>query len=325
MCAAMFQNSNSLPIALIQSLVIEVPGLKWGENDTKDQMLGRALTYLVLYSTLGMMFRWSWGVRLLAAADDEVDETDYKHVSVPPPVGAGVGDQVQINNADADARTGEPGSYLVQSPEAGTDQNPFFSTQDAEAAEEGRGRSKVTTKDAGALAQSPASSAPFTAPGSAHSAHPMNTARRGSSNGPVSFSRRMSSQSRTYSQSSYTRKKPTRTESGREFWGLPNFPKDRGIVLEEEDSSDDDDGEPEFVSHKYMPSVYLQRERLGGAENGLEGSRSGGHAFRCGHMCDITDEAVALYQIGVSGIYIIFMVMENRLPPAARAAGEYGP
>ena len=54
-------NSNSLPIALIQSLVVEVPGLKWGHDDTKDQMLGRALTYLVLYSTLGMMVRISHG------------------------------------------------------------------------------------------------------------------------------------------------------------------------------------------------------------------------------------------------------------------------
>jgi hypothetical protein len=35
--------------------VIEVPNLKWGKDDHKDAMLGRALTYLVLYSTLGMM------------------------------------------------------------------------------------------------------------------------------------------------------------------------------------------------------------------------------------------------------------------------------
>jgi hypothetical protein len=216
----MFQNSNSLPIALIQSLVVEVPGLKWDEHDTKDQMLGRALTYLVLYSTLGMMFRWSWGVRLLAAADD-ADEADYKRIDeqVPPPVGAGVGDQVQ-NNLD-----------YVASPEAHTEGNPFFSTQDAE---EGRGRTTST-----ATANSPP--APFTAPGSAHS---LQSARRGSS-GPTTFGRRGSS-NRSYSQSSHTRKKPTRTESGREFWGLPNFPKDRGIVLEEEDSSDDD-GEPEWV------------------------------------------------------------------------------
>lgn len=55
MAAAMFQNCNSLPVALMQSLVVTVPGLKWGEDDNNDAMVGRALTYLVLYSTLGMM------------------------------------------------------------------------------------------------------------------------------------------------------------------------------------------------------------------------------------------------------------------------------
>ena len=55
--ASMFMNSNSLPIALMQSLVITVPGLKWGEDDNKNAMVGRALTYLVLYSTLGMVVR----------------------------------------------------------------------------------------------------------------------------------------------------------------------------------------------------------------------------------------------------------------------------
>ena len=55
--AAMFMNSNSLPIALMQSLVVTVPGLKWEEDDDKNSMVGRALTYLVLYSTLGMVVR----------------------------------------------------------------------------------------------------------------------------------------------------------------------------------------------------------------------------------------------------------------------------
>ena len=55
MAAAMFMNSNSLPIALMQSLVVTVHGLKWDIDDTKSAMLGRALTYLVLYSTLGMV------------------------------------------------------------------------------------------------------------------------------------------------------------------------------------------------------------------------------------------------------------------------------
>jgi auxin efflux carrier family protein len=43
----------------MQSLVVTVKGLKWEKGDTKDAMLGRALTYLVLYSTLGMMVRIS--------------------------------------------------------------------------------------------------------------------------------------------------------------------------------------------------------------------------------------------------------------------------
>lgn len=55
MAASMFNNSNSLPIALMQSLVVTVPHLKWGQDDTKDAMLGRALGYLVLYSTMGMV------------------------------------------------------------------------------------------------------------------------------------------------------------------------------------------------------------------------------------------------------------------------------
>ncbi|THU93630.1 hypothetical protein K435DRAFT_669909 [Dendrothele bispora CBS 962.96] len=85
MAAAMFMNSNSLPIALMQSLVVTVGGLHWTDDDNKNAMLGRALTYLVLYSTLGMVLRWSFGVKLLAQADDDVgpirlpdddDETD---------------------------------------------------------------------------------------------------------------------------------------------------------------------------------------------------------------------------------------------------------
>ncbi|KAJ6519207.1 membrane transport protein-domain-containing protein [Mycena sanguinolenta] len=71
MAAAMFMNSNSLPIALMQILVVTVPGLKWGKGDNKNAMVGRALTYLVLYSTLGMVLRWSYGVRLLAQSDPE--------------------------------------------------------------------------------------------------------------------------------------------------------------------------------------------------------------------------------------------------------------
>ncbi|CAA7265021.1 unnamed protein product [Cyclocybe aegerita] len=69
MAAAMFMNSNALPIALMQSLVISVPDLAWGDDDNRNAMLGRALTYLTMYSTLGMVVRYSYGVSLLSRAD----------------------------------------------------------------------------------------------------------------------------------------------------------------------------------------------------------------------------------------------------------------
>ncbi|KAJ2928564.1 hypothetical protein H1R20_g8497, partial [Candolleomyces eurysporus] len=74
MAAAMFMNSNSLPIALMQSLVVAVPELMWGPDDSKNVMLGRALTYLTMYSTLGMVVRYSYGIQLLSRADTEVPQ-----------------------------------------------------------------------------------------------------------------------------------------------------------------------------------------------------------------------------------------------------------
>ncbi|KAJ7600597.1 auxin efflux carrier [Mycena floridula] len=86
LAASMFMNSNSLPIALMQSLVVTVKGLKWGDDDNKNAMLGRALSYLVLYSTLGMILRWSYGVRLLTQADDEIEEVTNAAVDENSPL-----------------------------------------------------------------------------------------------------------------------------------------------------------------------------------------------------------------------------------------------
>jgi predicted permease len=80
MAAAMFMNSNSLPIALMQSLVVAVPELMWGSDDSKNIMLGRALTYLTMYSTLGMVIRYSYGIRLLSRADTEIIPRRSGHV-----------------------------------------------------------------------------------------------------------------------------------------------------------------------------------------------------------------------------------------------------
>ncbi|WFD35649.1 hypothetical protein MCUN1_002507 [Malassezia cuniculi] len=75
---AISPNSNTLPVALMQSLVESVPELHWRQNgvddDTPDSMLGRALSYLIMYSTLGMVLRWSVGARLLSQVRNLDDE-----------------------------------------------------------------------------------------------------------------------------------------------------------------------------------------------------------------------------------------------------------
>ncbi|BGP48155.1 hypothetical protein JCM10450v2_004027 [Rhodotorula kratochvilovae] len=73
---ATFQNSNSLPIALLQSLIGEKLPLSWGPHDSRDGMLGRGLSYLVLFSSLGIIVRWSVGVRLLTSAEGQDDDGD---------------------------------------------------------------------------------------------------------------------------------------------------------------------------------------------------------------------------------------------------------
>jgi len=76
MAAATIMNTNSLPIALLQSLAATVPGLEWGDDDTKDAIIGRALTYLLLCGTIGQFIRWSYGVHLLSKADP-LEETEH--------------------------------------------------------------------------------------------------------------------------------------------------------------------------------------------------------------------------------------------------------
>ncbi|KAF9225657.1 auxin efflux carrier [Gyrodon lividus] len=81
--ASMFMNSNSLPVALMQSLASTVPLLKWGPEDSIDAMFGRSLTYLVMFSTLGMMLRWSYGVRILSQADEGEPQPPIPQLRLP--------------------------------------------------------------------------------------------------------------------------------------------------------------------------------------------------------------------------------------------------
>ncbi|KAI7947347.1 hypothetical protein MJO28_009255 [Puccinia striiformis f. sp. tritici] len=73
---AMFMNTNTIPIALIQSLSLSLDKLKINNMDTPDKELGRAFSYLAVYSLLGSLLRWSYGVRLLQNSDPAADEKE---------------------------------------------------------------------------------------------------------------------------------------------------------------------------------------------------------------------------------------------------------
>lgn len=243
-CAAMFQNSNSLPIALVQSLVGVVPGLKWGKSDTKDAMLGRALTYLVLYSTLGMVLRWSYGVKLLASADDE--EPVLPLSSEPENHGQNV-----IVAPAPTTTAGRPVNVL--SPEPIGREDPFNSLEALAASN----RASVTIPRGSLIGRGRSMSGdseprPASLP---MSPSPLGRSPRGfSPAGPRQ--RRGSALSRS---SSRSRPLPSRTDSGRDFWNLPEQPRRNELVDLAEDSSE---SEAEDADEWGGPEMPLLRRRL---------------------------------------------------------------
>ncbi|TXT13478.1 hypothetical protein VHUM_00845 [Vanrija humicola] len=250
MCAAMFQNSNSLPIALVQSLVVEVPGLKWGPDDNKDMMLGRALTYMVLYSTLGMMLRWSWGVRLLSSADEEeevnkplavVDLTQAAPIVPSAPAApadnayASVFSRITTEGNGYSAVSQVTDEPEVLSPEPIQRTDPFVPGSPARPASVASVPALThrprALSPSGVGIRSPSPSLPLT--GSVASQISMHDP----SGVPGGLRGRAGSNQRRSSNNS-TRRARSRTDSGREFWGLPEQPRSRHPLQEVvEDSS----------------------------------------------------------------------------------------
>ncbi|EFP81004.2 uncharacterized protein PGTG_07256 [Puccinia graminis f. sp. tritici CRL 75-36-700-3] len=68
---ATFMNSNTLPIALMQTMSSS-PFLKWKADDTSETILERSFQYLVLCTVLGALLRWSVGITLLNSSEEPV-------------------------------------------------------------------------------------------------------------------------------------------------------------------------------------------------------------------------------------------------------------
>lgn len=190
---------------------------------------------VVTTTSVNLQLRWSWGVKLLSQADDEVPDVD----SAPLPQPA-TNSQTKLSNGTA---------QIAQSPESliphpgARETDPFFSTHARMSQDEVDERRNPTRNIDGTMrrdqspdpAHSPDPSVQWTTgAASAHSMRPAGT-RRGSS---------MSRHSGSVPPG--MRRKPTRTDSAREFWGLPEEPRRHRIMLPEdvrEDSSDESDEE----------------------------------------------------------------------------------
>ncbi|OZJ02761.1 hypothetical protein BZG36_03352 [Bifiguratus adelaidae] len=78
--AAMFGNTNSLPIALIQGLAYSKVGQSlWQDgNDSAERVAARGISYILFYAIFGNILRWSYGYKLLTpkiALPDDIDQT----------------------------------------------------------------------------------------------------------------------------------------------------------------------------------------------------------------------------------------------------------
>ncbi|KZV82252.1 hypothetical protein EXIGLDRAFT_778812 [Exidia glandulosa HHB12029] len=120
-CCSMAVNSNSLPIALIQSLSTAVPALKWTPDDTPNAMLARGISYLVLYSTLGLVWRWSFMVTYLEKADtlEATPSLDAEHGAGTPSASSEEALSIEKPSGDPASEGGTPGAK-----EGGTQQPP---------------------------------------------------------------------------------------------------------------------------------------------------------------------------------------------------------
>ncbi|KAG0362874.1 hypothetical protein BG005_003757 [Podila minutissima] len=70
--AVLFSNTNSLPMALVQSLVMSAAGLRLlrDEHDTPEQATARGISYILFYAIFANLVRWSYGFNLLVPRSD---------------------------------------------------------------------------------------------------------------------------------------------------------------------------------------------------------------------------------------------------------------
>ncbi|KAI8996787.1 auxin efflux carrier, partial [Pilobolus umbonatus] len=73
---AVFNNANSLPIAIISSLALSEVGksLFWDSKDTQDTIATRGISYALFFGLFSNLLRWSYGYNLLQKKPENEDD-----------------------------------------------------------------------------------------------------------------------------------------------------------------------------------------------------------------------------------------------------------
>ncbi|KAF9435256.1 hypothetical protein BGZ76_006611 [Entomortierella beljakovae] len=106
--SVLFSNTNTLPMALLQSLAFSAAGnrLLRDEFDTKEAVAARGMSYILFYAIFGNLVRWSYGFSLLVPKDEEEEEHSPRTMPSSP--------SVLIN---VDTPSGENGPSFMTLPE----------------------------------------------------------------------------------------------------------------------------------------------------------------------------------------------------------------
>ncbi|KAG0263369.1 hypothetical protein BG011_008890 [Mortierella polycephala] len=82
--STLFSNTNSLPMALLQSLAFSAAGdrLLRDETDTRADVAARGISYILFYAIFGNLVRWSYGFSLLVPKDEVTVATELPTPSV---------------------------------------------------------------------------------------------------------------------------------------------------------------------------------------------------------------------------------------------------
>jgi hypothetical protein len=167
---------------------------------------------------------------LLSVADDE-----------PPAAPAIIADVQPERMLSPEALAPHPGAIET---------DPFFSTEDQVARDE-----SIDEANTAAAKTLPFSTSPTVSDGLT-SAHSMQPTRRSSSAERARTSSATALLSRRFSNLSATgRKPPTRTESGREFWGLPETKQPTSLSDQDEESEEEDE---EWVSRGLVVLTFRE-------------------------------------------------------------------